>query len=299
MQDNVTKVLEGGYDVHLHARPCIQARRRTMWQNAQDFKNEGMKGFVVKDHDFSTAPVAAVINEVQEDVKMVGGVTVSKSIGGLNPAAVETSFRLGGRVFWMASLESGWMFDRIKSPDFKNAKNYKSLGVDTSFEGFRTVKSADSDELRDETREIIAICKKYNGVYETSHSSKREVHACLKEAVSQGMKKFVITHANADITYYSIAEQKELVDLGATIMLILAPYLGKPNEPCEDITELAEMICGVGPKNIVLGTDFGLNIWPPAAEGMRMMVSNLLTMGISQRDIRIMIKENPEKIYFD
>lgn len=299
MQDNVAKVLEGGYDIHMHASPCIQARRRTMWQTVQDFKNAGMKGFVVKDHDFPTSHAAAIINEAQEDVKMVGGITVSKSVGGLNPTAVETSFRLGGRVFWMASLESGWMFDRIKSPDFKNAKNYKNLGVDTSFEGFRTTKSADSDELRNETKEIIAICKKYNGVYETSHSSKREAYACLKEARSQGLKKFVITHANADITYYSIAEQKELVDLGATIMLVMAPYLGKPNEPCEDITGLAEIIREVGPRNIVLGTDFGLNIWPPAVEGMRMMVSNLLTMGISQEDIRVMIKENPEKIYFD
>ena len=76
-------------------------------------------------------------------------------------------------------------------------------------------------------------------------------------------------------------------------------YMGKPGEPSEDIAGLAENIRAVGAENIILATDFGLNIWAPAAEGMRMMVSNLLTMGISEEEIRLMIKENPERLYFD
>lgn len=299
MIDRVLKTLEGGYDAHMHATPCVQARRRTMWECVQDFKALGMKGFAVKDHNFPLAQTAYVLNEIQSDIRVVGGITVSKTIGGLNPAAVECCFKLGGKVFYMASLESAWMFERIQSPDFKNAKNYKSLGVKSDAVSYRTTVSGDSDELLDETREIISLCKEYNSVYETSHSSKRETYACLREANAQGMKKFVVTHANADITPYTYEEQKELAGMGAVIMLIMAPYMGKPNEPSEDIAGLAENIRAVGAENIILATDFGLNIWPPAAEGMRMMVSNLLTMGISEDEIRLMIKENPERLYFD
>jgi len=298
-EDRVLKTLEGAYDSHMHARPCIQARRRTMWECVQDFYALGMKGFVVKDHNFPTAQPASVLNEVQEEITVRGGITVASSIGGVNPAAVEASFKLGGKVFWMASLESAWMFDRIQSPDFKNAKNYKNLGVNSNAVSYRTTVAADSEVLLDETKEIIALCKKYNCVYETSHSSPVETKACLQEANKQGLNKFVITHANTDITPYSISEQKELVEKGAVIMLVMAPYMGKPGEPCEDIAGLAENIREVGPKNIVLATDFGLNVWAPAAEGMRMMVSNLLSMGIGEEDIRIMIKDNPERLYFD
>ena len=299
MSDQVMHALEGAYDVHIHAKPCIQARRRTMLEAAGDYAALGMKGFVVKDHDFPTAQIASVVNEAQSKVTVLGGVTVSRSIGGVNPTAVETCFKLGGRVFWMSALESAWMFERIQQPSFKSAANYKNLGVELSFTGLRLTQGKDSDELLPETREIIGMCKKYGAVFETGHCSQREALASLKECNAQDHKKFVITHANADITPYTVAEQKEFVEQGAVVMYSMASYLGKPGEAGEDITALGGMIREIGPKNILLTTDFGVSIWPPASEGMRMMVAALLQMGIPAEDIRVMIKENPERLYFD
>ena len=85
MEDKIQKLLEGAYDVHLHATPCVQKRRMSIYQLTQEARKVGMKGFVVKDHNFSTAPHAAIINEVQQDVKVVGGITINRCIGGFNP----------------------------------------------------------------------------------------------------------------------------------------------------------------------------------------------------------------------
>jgi len=265
----------------------------------QDAKAVGIKGFVVKDHNVTTAPHAAIINEVQSDVKVVGGITIARSNGGYNPFAVETSFKLGGKVAWMPSLESAWMFEMLKSPGFGGARNYKSLGGGGDFQGLSALVEGSNTELTQSTKEIIALCKQYNGVFETSHFSKKETNAAIEEAKRQNLSKFVITHANTEVTRYSVAEQKELIEKGAVMMYVMAPYLSKPGEAGEDLDNLGALIKEVGAKHIVLATDFGLNIWPPAVEGVRMLIACLLAYGIDEDDIRVMLKENPERLYMD
>lgn len=296
MTDLVSRLLEGAYDVHLHASPCIQQRRRTIYQTVQDFKQAGMAGFAVKDHNFSTAQLSSLMAEIEPDVKVIGGITLNSSLGGMNPKAVETSFRLGGKVVWMPSLESEWMFLRIQQPDFRSAKNYRGLGVSSGFQGYSAFQPG-TEDLTSETLEILALCRDYNGVFETSHCSKKETYILLQQAKQMGLEHFVVTHANTDLIPYTPQEQKELADMGAVIQLCMASYMGKPDESGMDIRELAALVKTIGAEHIVLCTDFGLNIWPPAAEGMRMMVAALLAMGISEEEIRQMARDNARQHY--
>ena len=258
-----------------------------------------MKGFVVKDHNFPTGPYASLVNEVQQDVKVVGGITINRCVGGYNPLAVDASFKLGGRVVWMPSLESRWTYEQMNSSHFRGAKNYKNLGTQSDFSGLSAFRPGSEVELSEEVKDIIALCKQYDGVFETSHFSKKETAAAIKEANRQGMKKFVITHANTEITGYSIPEQKELIEQGAVVMYTLDPYAAKPTLVSEDMEQLDHLIREVGAENIVLATDFGQNIWPPAVEGVRMLISILLFFGIPEADIRLMLTENPERLYMD
>lgn len=296
MRDSVLSLLEGAYDVHLHAAPCIQARRRTIYQTAQDFKQAGMAGFVVKDHNFPTSQLSGLMAEVEPAVKVIGGITLNNSVGGMNPKAVEASFRLGGKVVWMPSLESEWMLCRIQQPDFRSAKNYRGLGVGGGFQGY-SVFHPGTEKLTDEAKEILRLCKEYNGVFETSHCSKRETYALLRQAKDIGVKHFVVTHANTDLIPYTAQEQRELAEMGAVIQLCMATYMSKPDEPGLDIRELAAFVRDVGVEHLVLCTDFGLNIWPPAVEGMRMMAAALLSMEISEEEIRRMVRDNAQAHY--
>ena len=295
--DRVERLLEGSYDVHLHASPCLQTRRMSIYQLVQEAQRAGMKGFVVKDHHFSTAPHAAIFNEMQQEVQVIGGITINRCIGGFNPMAVETSFKLGGKVVWMPSLESSWTYRMMHSPDFRGAGNYRSVGTGSDFPGFSAFIPGSDTQLRPEVTEIISLCQMYQGVFETSHFSRQETLAAIREARRQGMQRFVVTHANTEITHYSVSEQKELIEQGAVIMYTLDPYAAKPALVSEDMSRLSRLIRAVGAKNIVLGTDFGQNTWPPATEGIRMLIAILLSFDIPEDDIRMMLTVNPERLY--
>jgi hypothetical protein len=263
-------------------------------RTARDF---GMKGVVVKDHHFSTAPLAKLVKEVIPEVDIIGGVTLGSSVGGLNPSAVEATFKLGGKVVWMFSLESAWIIRQITSPGFGSIENYRKLGVKPELGGYGIFVKEGSVELKQEAKEIVSLCKQYDAVLETSHLSPQEGVAITREAKAQGLKKVVVTHANQEVTPYTVAQQKELVSLGAHIMYCMANYMTKPTENGESSGNLGKLIREVGYENIVLGTDFGLAIWPPAPEGVRMMVMSLIDQGFSDDEISRMIRINSEKLY--
>lgn len=297
VNETIDALLRGSYDVHLHATPCIQPRRKSIYQLAQEAAPVGMAGFVVKDHFASTAASASIVNEVQDSVKVAGGITICKAVGGFNVSAVETCFRMGGRVVWMPSLESQWMYRQISSPLFKSAANYRGLGAVNSSGGYSALADGSDNRLIEEVQEIIHLCFKYQCVFETSHFSREETFAALDEAGRQRVTRFVVTHANSEVTRYSIEDQKTLISRGATMMYTIEPYVGKPSMAAEEMEKLADMIRSVGSGNIVLATDFGLNTWPSAIEGIRMLIAGLLELGITPDELRMMLKDNPKRIY--
>ena len=295
MNETVRRLMEGAYDVHFHAAPCLSNRRQTIFEVARDARDAGMKGLVVKDHYFSTAPLAMATKEVVPEVNVIGGITLNESVGGLNPAAVETTFKLGGRVVWMFSLESAWMLRQISSPDFKSSETYKKLGVKPGQQGYTIL--LESGGLKEEAKEIVSLCKQYDAVLETSHLSPDECYAIIKEARQQGLRRIVVTHANQDVTLYAVQAQQELISMGANMMYCMFSYLSKPGEPGKDVKDLGRLIRSVGAGNIVLGTDFGLFYLPPAVEGIRMMIATLVDQGFSEEDIKMMVSTNPDNIY--
>ena len=297
MTDKVAELLDGAYDVHMHATPCLSQRRQTLIEAANDARNAGMKALVIKDHHFPTAHMARMMREVVPEVDVIGGITLASTVGGINPAAVEISFKLGGKVVWMFCLESAWIIKKITTPGFGALDLYKKLGVKPELGGYTIFADEACTQIKQEVKDIIDLAIQYDGVLETSHLSPLEGVAFLRQAKKQGAKKLVVTHANQEITYYQPEIQKELAQAGVKLQYCMAQYMPKIGENPESIEGLGALVREVGPENIVLGTDFGQWIWPPAVEGMRMMIANLLNMGFSAEDIRLMTRENPAEIY--
>jgi hypothetical protein len=296
--DAVEKLMEGAYDAHLHASPGLTQRRKTIIEIAEEARSYRMKGLVFKDHQFSTAPVSQIMKSIVPELNVIGGITLAASVGGVNPAAVEANFKLGGRVVWMFSLESAWMLRRINSPDFASGALYRNVGVKSENTGL-TILKTDSEELKEEAKEIVSLCKQYNAVLETSHLSREEGFAIVKEAKNQGHKKVVITHANASVTPLTVDDQLQFISLGAHLMYCMNVYQVKPTENAEPFTGLVKLIEAVNPKNVILGTDFGIRFLPSAPEGIRMMITGFLELGMTEDDIRMMVQTNTEKLYVE
>jgi hypothetical protein len=297
MNELVSKLMDGAYDVHLHAAPGLTARRNSIIEIAEEARSYGMRGIVFKDHQFSTAPIACLMKGVVPELNVIGGVVLSSTLGGINPRAVEATFKLGGKVVWMFSLESAWIMKQINSPGFGGRELYRKVGVKLDSPGYTIFKSPDNKTLTNETKEIVNLCKEYDAVLETSHLSVEEGFAIVKEALNQGHKKVVVTHANAEVTPYSADDHLQLAGLGAYIMYCMNIYMTRLAECGEPLTNLVKLIKKIGARKIVLGTDFGIPSLPSPVEGMRLMITGLLDLGITPEEIEVMVRNNSKQLY--
>src|SRR5262245_17252163 len=82
--------LKGIVDLHVHCDPDSAPPRRTdIFEIAGLFKKEGIRAYVVKSHFLPTAQLAYALNKTIPEVKAYGGIVLNRSVGGINPVAVE------------------------------------------------------------------------------------------------------------------------------------------------------------------------------------------------------------------
>jgi hypothetical protein len=220
-----------------------------------------------------------LINSMMEGIQCFGGVVLNPSVGGLNPAAVETAIRFGGKEIWMPSFYT--------KAHFENFPSLKAM-VKSRMEPISILREG---KLVPEVREILDLVAQADIILGTSHCSGEEIQVLVKEAFLQGVKKVVITHPHNWVPNLSLDQQAELARQGAYLELCL--YSAMPISGKATIHDFEKTIQAVGPNRIVLATDFGQPFHPTPAEGMRIFCENLLAVGIERRDIEIMIKENP------
>jgi predicted TIM-barrel fold metal-dependent hydrolase len=141
---------------------------------------------------------------------------------------------------------------------------------------------------------ILEVMRRYKMVLATGHVSKFEVNAVVREALRQHIN-VIITHplVGSVKPLLTLEEAKELAGMGAYIENIFAvcmpPMLLSPEK-------MAGYVKTVGPEHCILATDFGQMFNPPATEGLHMMLAIMLMFGLSEDELRILVKENPAKI---
>jgi hypothetical protein len=297
MLEQAKKLMEGAYDVHVHANPSMSKCRDTILEVATEARSYGMKCLVYKDLHFPSAQQAHIVSEAVPGIDVIGGVALNGCVGGLNPAVVEATFKVGGKVVWMFTLDSEYTVSQVLSPGYPiPLAHYRNLCVNLEQGGY-SVFHKGTETLKDEAREIIALCKQYGGVMETSHLSPAEAVAMVKEGKNQGLERMVITHPNQFATPYSIELQKELVGLGAVVMYAFEAYMSKLGMDPEPLGSLGQWIREVGVDNVVLGTDFGIGFWPSSVQGIYMMIASLLADRFTEDEVSRLVRSNPDRIY--
>src|SRR3974377_2119409 len=95
--------LNGVIDIHVHADPDSVPRSIDAIDLARLAKERGMRGIVLKSHYEPTASLAYVVAKVVPGIAVFGGIDLNRSVGGVNPAAIEHMVLLKGglgRVVW-------------------------------------------------------------------------------------------------------------------------------------------------------------------------------------------------------
>jgi len=269
--------LDGVIDIHVHSAPDSTPRSIDAIDLARLAKARGMRGLVLKNHYESTAALAYIVRKEVPGIEIFGGIDLNRSVGGLNPAAIERMVLMAGgygRVIWFPTFdaENQVRFSKLNQPF-----------VSVSRDG----------RLLPETLAIIALAAKNQLTLETGHSSAAEGLMIVKEAKRQGVRHVVVTHAMAPYVNMTIPQMKEAAASGAFIEFVYGELIGV--NKAHTLAEFAEAIRAVGPASCILASDLGQPGNPLHPDGLATFFEGLRGAGFSQADIHLMSAENPAK----
>ena len=68
---------------------------------------------VLKSHHANTAGLAAQVQQLVPEIRVLGAVALNGAVGGLNPAAVRMSAKFGARIVWMPTTSAANHVNRL------------------------------------------------------------------------------------------------------------------------------------------------------------------------------------------
>jgi hypothetical protein len=270
-----TEDLKGVIDAHVHVGPATAlsiSRTIDAIEAAQLAKRHGMRAIVFKQHYLETASWAYLVSRMVPGIQLFGGIALNRSVGGLNPNAVEqvATFKGGfGRVVYMPTFES------------EHYNPGSPIAVPVSKNG----------QLLPAVHEVLKVVAKYDMSLSTGHSSPAESLMIIKAAQAAGVKRIYVQHPMLERVGMSIEMQKEAAKMGALIEYVLGEALGTQ----QAFNHWVEGIKAVGPENVLLGSDLGQ--WGRAlpTDGYKLVIPRLLKAGFTQAQVDLMTKVNPAR----
>ena len=269
--------LKGVIDMHVHSNPDIRHRAYDDFELMEAGIRSGARAIVIKTHQGTTVDRAYLCNRHNElvhhgdsDFTMFGSITLNRQMGGINPSAVESGLKLGGKVVWLPT---------------QSARNGK-IQLDQPVDGC-------VDVLRDgkivpELKDVFQLIKDFDVVIGTGHISPEESFRVVEAARDAGIRKIVITHPEWWLVGMSLDDQIRIVkDYDVILEHCFAQPMGggkyKSNLPAN-----LDAIKACGYKNVMVSTDGGQVENPHWEIALAQYIGYLADHGIPQDEIHYM-----------
>ena len=275
---NADRLVEGAVDIHVHFAPDPKVERRgSAIEIAEQAAKMGMQALVLKSHEYPTQPVAYTVSQIVPDITLIGGIALDYEVGGLNPAAVEATANMGGRVVWMPTYSA------------QADRQHKGLSGGIFL-------LDDNGKLLPEVYAILEVVKAYDMVLATGHVSTRECMALVSEAKNLGINRVVVTHGTTSAFWTGMTpeDMKTMAGMGAYVEHCL--HVMMPMTYRMPPQDLVEVIRTIGTENCIISTDFGQDFHPMPAEGLRMGIATLLKAGLDEVELGMLVKDNPARL---
>jgi hypothetical protein len=290
--EHARELVRGGYDMHVHIAPDVVERKISDVELAKRFVELGLAGFQLKSHYTSTAERARSVAEAVPGVRVLGAITLNRSVGGLNALAVEIAAREGARTVWFPTVNSANEQHEVHpAPPGSRAAVWVQFELELREAGHDPEPVAVVDgggALTAEARAVLATIARHGMVLATGHLSRDEVFTLVDGAVAAGVRQIVVTHPEFPSQAISIDDQLELSSKGALLeRCFTTPHTGKT--PWELIFEASR---AVGPEHTVWSSDLGQVFNPPVEDGLALMADRFLAAGFSDEEIITMAVTN-------
>lgn len=283
-------LLHGAIDLHTHSAPSIFDRLLDDVGLAEQARAAGMRAVLYKAHEQDTTGRAALVRRAVPGIEAFGGVVLNHAVGGLNPAAVDASIKLGGRMVWMPTMSAQHHVEFFGGSHFGTRMRGNTPAGPAR--GLTVLDPAGA--LRPEVREILGLVAAAGICLSTGHLSLAEIRVLVAAAREAGVQRVLVTHPDLALSGIPVADQRALAEAGA----ILEKDVNTLGPPWHSTTieAMVRSIREVGPARCVLATDYGQLHSPAPVEGLRIFVQLCLEQGISEAEVGTMVADNPARL---
>jgi Family of unknown function (DUF6282) len=279
----------GVTDMHVHSHPDVFGRNLDDIDVAQLAKARGMRGIVLKNHVAETASRAALVMRVVPGVEVFGGIALNRAVGGINPDAVEWMHRTyGGRgkMVWLPTFESDKHVKTLSKPD--------AVGLVVAPNG----------QVTPEMEAILKIIARENLVLGTGHVHPEEIIAVVKRGRELGVKNMLVNHGLTNVPGMTMAQAKQVADMGAVIEICFLQFLAGPNAPLPFLTHwtqvnakhVAQAVKELGAGSVLISSDLGQSGNMVHPDGLEAAIAAMKREGVSDADIDTMMRKNPARL---
>ena len=295
-------VLVGAIDVHAHLDPDSpgpggQVRGTDVFDFATLAQNRGRRGFVWKNHQSPGAAQAAYLvrEHVAPGLEMFGRMPLNMATGGVDHEGIATIHHYTqikggwGRIVEMPTIDAAWGTRNETAESMGQRRPWTLLMPP---EAPKSVSVSRNGELLPDVKHLIATMAELRTVdsqgrlvLATGHSSPEEHLLLAREARQHGLQ-VLLTHPG------NIPQLPEAAALGAFIELNAAGI----NRSQEAVRAAVDMIRHVGAASIIMATDCGQMNNPYPTDCLVLAARRLRAQGITDRDLDLMVKENPARL---
>src|SRR5260221_46830 len=279
----------GVIDMPVPSHPDVFGRNMDDIDVGQLAKAKGMRGILLKNHISETASRAALVMKVVPGIEVFGGVVLNNAVGGINPNAVEWMHRVygsRGKVVWL--------------PTFESDKHVKTFSGPTA----KGIVVAPNGQVTPEMEAVLKIIARENLLLATGHVTPEEVLAVTKRARELGVKNIIVTHGLTNVPGLSMAQAKQVADMGAVIEVCFLQFRAGPNAPLPFLVHwqqinaknVAQAVKELGAKSLVISSDLGQSANMTHPDGIETAIAEMKKEGISDADIDIMMRKNPARL---
>jgi Family of unknown function (DUF6282) len=224
-------------------------------------------------------------------VRVLGGLALNASVGGMNPLAVEIAAREGARILWMPTVDAINHRASAEQSLTGTMPPWMALQQDLASQGITMDPVAvvdDAGRPLAATREVLKLAARHQLVVATGHLGAPEIRAVAEAALEAGVRHVVVTHPDFPQQDLTLDDQLALAQMGVFLERCFAtPFTGN--------CDWARMLAGIkatGPGQTIVATDLGQPGNPPVEDGLALMADALHAADFTDGEIATMIVDN-------
>jgi hypothetical protein len=286
--------LVGACDIHIHTAPDLFPRYLDDVTAATMARDAGMAAVMFKAHHESTVSRAIHTEQQVPGIRVFGGITLNRYVGGFNPLAAEAALKAGGKEVWMGTVDT-----EHHRQVFGSVGTYGLASMDANEEQRKITKGLtvldETGRLTPDAVAIVDLVTEHDAILGTSHLSPAEIRALLRYAKPKGTK-VLLTHPFFTLPNLDLGTLREFIESGAIAEVVAVTFFNLPTEHHPDLRRFKQAVDELGPENFILSSDGGQPFNPNPVEAIRVVAEAMYELGTSLTDLQLILAENPRRL---